>query len=320
MSYGNGSRSISENVDSIASSQESATRAAWAGVMLQGMNFAQANRHHNEALGELHHTQDQIDESIGELRNIQDQIEHGQRLADQRSAQLIATMEKSEDNQGYRDYAMWVGSTPEGKLYEYTYRPEAKKRIRFIAALNEFWQREVSIAFATAVNRLSKEEQALLLHGKPIYRDTEERTLPSPPNQDEEDDSNGVRFFLYCILFFIIYNFIFGFFELGWILKTILSLFLCFCVGVYREAAKEKEMQEYNDMLEQESARLKHIDELNVAKLNELINQLSSELGFDISKIEEVKNGWNSNSAVARATSVAEFMGDVHVTLPMARQ
>lgn len=47
---------------------------------------------------------------------------------------------------------------------------------------------------------------------------------------------------------------------------------------------------------------------------------MSNELGFDISKIEQVKNGWNSNSAVARAASVAEFVGNAHVTLPMARQ
>lgn len=73
-------------------------------------------------------------------------------------------------------------------------------------------------------------------------------------------------------------------------------------------------------MLEQESARRKHIDDLNMTKLNALIDRLSSELGFDISKIEDVKESWNSNSAVARAASVAEFVGNVHVTLPMARQ
>lgn len=277
MPYGDGSRSISANVDSIASSQKSATRAAWAGVMLQGMRLAQAKRHHNESLDELHHTQDQIDESIGELHHIQDQIEHGQRLADQRSAQLIATMEKSENNQGYRDYAMWVGSTPEGKLFEYTYRPEVEKRIRFIAALNEYWQREVSIAFPNAVNRLSQEEQALLLDGEPIYRDTEERALPSPPNQDEEGLSDKTKFFLYAILFFISYYSIFGIkvndVGLGWIPKLILSFGLCFYVHYRLEKRKERKLQKYNDMLEQESARLTHIDDLNVAKLNALIDR-----------------------------------------------
>lgn len=237
MPYGDGSRSISENVDSIASSQKSATRAAWAGVMLQGMNFAQANRHHNESIDELHHTQDRIDESISELHHIQDQIEHGQRLADKRSAQLIATIEKGEDNQGYRDYAMGVGSTPEGKLFEYTHRPEVEKRIRFIAALNEFWQREVSIAFATAVNRLSQEEQALLLGGEPIYRDTEERALPSPPNQDEGGLSDKTKLFLYFILFIISYYSILGIevngAGLGWLPKLILSLGLCFSCIVF---------------------------------------------------------------------------------------
>ncbi|MDN8624359.1 MULTISPECIES: hypothetical protein [Corynebacterium] len=346
MPYGDGSRTISANVDSIASSQRSTKRAAWASVMLQGMRLAQAKRHHKESLGELHHTQDQIDESIGELRNIQLQIERGIQLIDQRSQQLIATIEKSEDNQGYRDYAMWAGSTPEGKLYEYTYRPEAEKRIRFIAALNELWQRKVSIAFAAAVNHLSQAEQDLLLKGEPIYRDTEERVLPSPPNQDTKFPAKTALIrILYFALFIIsaltlqfvgsiVLAIVFAIFgndpttpESGFekvlhgyfIVCVILAVGVCFYVRWLIKRRKERDLQKYYNLLEQEAARLKHIDDLNVAKLNELIDQVSRELGFDISKIDEVMVGWNSNSAVARAASVAEFMENFHVSLPMAR-
>ena len=176
MPYGDGTRTISANVDSIASSTRSTARAAWAGVMLLGARLAQAQRHHNESIEELHH--------------IQDQIDRGQRLADQRSAQLIATIEKGGDNQGHRDYSIWVGSTPEGNLYEY-------------------WQREVSIAFATAVNRLTQAEQDLLLKGKPIYRDNEERPLPAPPHQGDKSTAKTVLtavlyFTLFLISFFIL--------------------------------------------------------------------------------------------------------------------
>ncbi|MCF6779701.1 hypothetical protein L3H35_08675 [Corynebacterium sp. MC-21] len=333
MPYGDGTRTISANVDSIASSTRSTARAAWAGVMLLGARLAQAQRHHNESIEELHH--------------IQDQIDRGQRLADQRSAQLIATIEKGGDNQGHRDYSIWVGSTPEGNLYEYTYRPETEKRIRFIAALNEYWQREVSIAFATAVNRLTQAEQDLLLKGKPIYRDNEERPLPAPPHQGDKSTAKTVLtavlyFTLFLISFFILITadvflvsltvYVGGGVSSGEesgvetaskvtvILCLILAVAVCLFVHWRLKKRQERKLQEYYNLRDQELARRKHIYDLNVAKLEELIDQVSRELGFDISEMDEVKAGWNSNSAVSRANSIAEFMENVHVTLPLARQ